>query len=68
MIEATVDKILPTPSGLRCGLRIEYSKNGPIRFVSMTIPWSAFGRDTRREILAAFNRLVDDIMDTEPLF
>jgi len=68
MIEIAVDTILPTPSGLRCGMTVHYSKDGPVRFVEATIPWKAFGRDTRAEMLKVFNRIRDEVMDTEPLF
>jgi hypothetical protein len=66
MIEVTVDTILPTPSGLRCGCTISYGKSGPIRFAQAVIPWRAFGRDTRAEMLAVFNKIVDEVDYGEP--
>jgi len=49
-------------------MTVHYSKDGPVRFVEATIPWKAFGRDTRAEMLKVFNRIRDEVMDTEPLF
>lgn len=66
MIEVSVDKIAPSPSGLRLGCVIRYGKDGPVRFAQAVIPWAAFGRETRAELLAVFNRMVADTMAEEP--
>lgn len=65
-MEVTVTKVLPTPSGLGMALRIQYGKEGPIRFARVSIPWTAFGSEARAEILHRFDRLVGDTLAAEP--
>lgn len=65
-MKATVTKIVPSPSGLGVALRIQYGKDGPIRFASVSIPWDAFGSEARAEILHRFDRLVGDTLAAEP--
>lgn len=66
MLKVTVEKISPSPSGLVMGLRIEYGKDGPIRFAQASIPWAEWSREDRANTLAAFNRMVGDTMAAEP--
>jgi len=68
MIEVRVDTISPSVQGLSLGCVVTYSNDGPVRFAQAVIPWTAFGRDTRGEMLAAFNKIRDEILDSEPLF
>jgi hypothetical protein len=68
MMTIEVDQISPSPSGLRVGCVVHYSKDGPVRFVGALIPWHAFGKDVRQEMLAVFNKIRDDFLDSEPLF
>lgn len=65
-ITVTVDKIHPTPSGLRCGSVIRYGADGPVRFVEVFLPYAAFDKDTRAALLVAFDKAVDAWMDAEP--
>jgi len=66
-MQITATEIDPTPSGLRIGLRVEYSKDGPIRFVLLVMPWALFTRQLRGEMLAIFNRLHDDYLEHDPV-
>lgn len=68
MLKVEIDAIHPTPSGLRFGLIIRYSDEGPVRFAEANLPWHAIAKGDRALILASFNRVVDEAMDTEPLF
>jgi len=60
MIEVTVDTILPTRSGLRLGCTLRYGKNGPVKFVQVTAPWSLWNYHTRQETLKQWDRLADE--------
>lgn len=66
MIKVVVDKISPSPSGLVCGLIVHYGQEGPIRFAQAVIPWTAFDKDDRAEVLKRFDRLVGDALAAEP--
>ena len=66
MISVDVEKILPSPSGLVLGCIVRYGDGGPVRFVQATVPWAAFSKETRSEMLRAFDRLVDAWLDEEP--
>lgn len=68
MIKVEISQIAPLPSGLRFGLVIRYSDNGPVRFAEAELPWRAIAKHDRAMILAEFNRVVDEAMDAEPLF
>lgn len=66
MLEVEIDRIVPSPSGLRFGLIVRYGKDGPVRFAAATLPWRAFTSDVRVEMLDRFNRMVDDTLAEEP--
>lgn len=67
-VKITVDQVAATPKGLVVGLRIEWSKGGPVRFHSTTVVWGLLDRETRREIVSALNRQVDLAPQDEVLF
>lgn len=67
MIEVTANTISPSPSGLVVGLTISYSENGPIRFAQARIPWSAFSKEDRAEVLVQFNRMIGEVLAAEPV-
>lgn len=68
MLKVEINQIVPTPSGLRFGLVVRYSEQGPVRFAEAVLPWRAIAKHDRVLILREFNRVVDEAMDTEPLF
>lgn len=66
MITVTVDKVSPSSDGLHLGTIVRYSEGGPVRFVQVLLPWSAFDRDARAAVLAQFDLMVEQWLDTEP--
>lgn len=65
-MKATVDQIAPSPSGLGLGVRLEYSENGPVRFLRVVVPWALFSPEVSAEMLAVFNRLANAALDSAP--
>jgi len=57
-MRATADQISPSPSGLRCGVRLEYSQDGPVRFLELLLPWHLFSDHVRIGVMRAFDALI----------
>jgi hypothetical protein len=62
-MRVTVDKLLPTPSGLRMGCVVRYGEGGPVRFVDAELPWELI----TAEVLAAIYDHLNKTLDAEPL-
>jgi len=61
-MEIKVDKIVPTPSGLRLGCVAHYSKDGPVRFVDVHLDYDLFDG----EVVFAIGKALDRALDREP--
>jgi hypothetical protein len=61
-MRVTVDKLVPSPSGLRLGCVVRYGEGGPVRFVDAEIPWELW----TYEVLAQIYKRVDQVLDAEP--
>lgn len=65
-LQVTVDKVSPSPEGLRCGCVVRYGEGGPVRFVEVWLPYAVLDKATRAEMLVAFDKAVDAWLDAEP--
>jgi hypothetical protein len=63
-----VDKIVPTPSGLRLGCVAYYSDDGPVRFVDAEVDYDLFTADVVFAIGKALDRALDREPAEDPLF
>lgn len=45
---------------------VRYGDGGPIRFVEVFLPYAVLDRDTRAEIIVAFDKAVGFWLDHEP--
>lgn len=66
MIQVEVDKASASPDGLRCGCVVRYGEGGPVRFVEVFLPYAVLDRETRAEIIVAFDKAVGFWLDHEP--
>lgn len=62
-MRVTVDKMIPSPSGIRLGCVVRYGEGGPVRFVDAEIPWSLI----TAEVLAACYDHLNKTLDREPV-
>lgn len=67
-MRVTVDTATTSPKGLVLGGKIEYSDDGPIRFVTIVVPWVSFTTETRADLLAGFNRMRLDALESDSLY
>lgn len=61
-MRVTVDKMIPSPSGMRLGCVVRYGEGGPVRFVDAELPWSLI----TAEVLAAIYDHLNRTLDREP--
>jgi len=61
-MKVVVDAIVPTPSGLRLGMVVHYSDQGPVRFVDAEVDFNLF----TWEVMAAIGKGLNDALDREP--
>lgn len=62
-MKVVVDAVVPTRSGLRLGMVVHYSDEGPIRFVDAELDYSLL----TGEVLAAIGDALNRALDREPL-
>jgi len=67
-MKVTVDKVIPTPSGLRFGCVVHYSDEGPVRFVDVYAEYDLFTPEVYAAIGIALNRALDREPSQDPLF
>jgi hypothetical protein len=67
-MELTAQAVDTSPSYLRVGLVLKYSKNGPIRFATVKIPWELLTWDVVREIGIRYDKLTEREPEDAPLF
>lgn len=67
-MKITADQVAATETALLIGLRVEFARNGPVRFHTVRVPWEAMSTETRRTMIAAFNRTIEITADDVPLF
>jgi hypothetical protein len=67
-MRVTVDKLVPTPSGLRMGCVVRYGEGGPVRFVDAELPWELLTAEVLAAGYAALNRALDAEPKDDPLF
>jgi len=67
-MKITVDQIASSPTSLCCGVRLEYSPNGPVRFAQVEIPWSLFTPEVVERLVHNTGLIFNAYLDTEPLF
>lgn len=63
-MKIVVTQILPSPSGLRCGLRIEGPQGSWLRFAEAEVPYALVTDDVRQALTEFLNRRPD--LDVEP--
>jgi len=61
-MKVVCDALVPTPSGLRLGLVVHYSDEGPVRFVDAEVDYSLF----TGEVVFAIGKALDRALDREP--
>lgn len=47
---------------------IRQYQDGPVKFAQVTVPWSLFDSKVRADLLAQFDKLLTQHLDTEPLW
>lgn len=62
-MKVVVDAIVPNESGLRLGMVVHYSDDGPIRFVDAEVDYHLF----TWEVLSAIGNALNRALDAEPL-
>jgi hypothetical protein len=67
-MRVTIDKLVPTPTGLRLGSVIRYSDDGPVRFVDAELPYDLFTPEVLAALYDALNKALDREPADEPLF
>lgn len=67
-MRVVVDALVPTKSGLRVGMVVHYSKEGPVRFVDAEMDYALFNGDVLAAIYDALNRALDREPSEDPLF
>jgi len=67
-MRVVVDAIVPTQSGLRLGMVVHYSDNGPVRFVDAEVDYHLFNGEVLAAIYDALNRALDREPAEDPLF
>lgn len=67
-MKLTVDQIASSSGSLCCGVRVEYSDNGPVRFAQVEIPWSLFTPEVVDHLVKHTGRIFNAYLDTDPLF
>jgi len=70
-MEITITKVVVSDDGIRLAMRLEYYKDGPVRFFQGVIPWGLFTADVLDEAMRAqiilTNRWLDSEVQDEPL-
>jgi len=67
-MRVTIDKLVPTPSGLRLGSVIRYGEGGPVRFVDAEVPWELFTWEVLQACYDRVNKVLDAEQTQDPLF
>jgi len=67
-MKITVDQIASSDGSLSCGVRVEYSPGGPIRFAIVEVPWTLFTPEVVDHLVTHTGRIFNAYLDDEPLF
>jgi hypothetical protein len=68
MLKFRVTQVAVGKSGILCGLRIDYGQGGPVRFATVTVPYSVIDTETRQALAKRLEVEVDRYLYDEPLF